>query len=105
MPTLPLVLASAEIHVEAWVTALFGALLVGLIVCLALEEKIHAKKSVIAGSFALVGLFLAQALQLIPGVVGVHAGDVDFVLPIYITSINWEVISTCCFLAISKDEL
>ena len=34
------------------VQILFGALLTSLIVCLALEEKLHAKKSVIAGLFA-----------------------------------------------------
>ncbi|MDJ0973016.1 MAG: SLC13 family permease [Planctomycetota bacterium] len=93
MPSSQLLLAAAEIHVDTWITVLFGALLLGLILCLAFEEKLHAKKSVIAGAFALVGLFLAQVLQLIPGTVGVHAGDVDFVLPIYITSINWEVIA------------
>ena len=30
------------------ITALFAALLVGLILCLAFEEKLHAKKSIIA---------------------------------------------------------
>lgn len=86
-------LASAEIHVDTGITVLFSLLLLGLILCLALEEKLHAKKSVIAGVFALVGLFLAQAFELIPGTVSVHAGDVDFVMPIYMTSINWEVIA------------
>ena len=43
----------------AWYTTLFFALiLVGLIACLALEEQLHAKKSVIAGSFAVVCLLL-----------------------------------------------
>jgi Na+/H+ antiporter NhaD/arsenite permease-like protein len=40
------------------VTLLFSMLLVGLIACLALEEKIHAKKSIIAGSFAAICLLL-----------------------------------------------
>lgn len=44
-------------HGVSWqVTALFALLLVGLITCLALEEKIHAKKSVIAGTFAVICL-------------------------------------------------
>lgn len=55
-------LASAVEHeVPAWVTIMFGFLLVGLIACLALEEKLHAKKSIIAGSFAIICLFLGTA--------------------------------------------
>ncbi|MEL7498270.1 MAG: SLC13 family permease [Planctomycetota bacterium] len=53
-----LILASAE-HVSWQVTTLFAIILVGLIATLALEEKIHAKKSVIAGTFAIVSLLLA----------------------------------------------
>ena len=52
-------LAQQTIHhhaPEPWVTYLFTALLVGLIFCLAFEEKLHAQKSVIASSFALLGL-------------------------------------------------
>lgn len=45
-------------HVSWPVTAMFAALLVGLIVCLALEEKLHAKKSLIAGVFAIICLLL-----------------------------------------------
>ena len=52
-----LLLASA--HTAHWsITALFALLLVGLILCLALEEKIHAKKSIIAASFAAICLLL-----------------------------------------------
>lgn len=39
---------------------MFGALLLGLIVCLALEEKLHAKKSLIAGVFAIICLLLGS---------------------------------------------
>ena len=58
--------ASAESGVSAWTTALFALLLVGLIVCLALEEKIHAKKSVIAGAFAIISLLLGAAFGILP---------------------------------------
>ena len=62
------ILASADVHAEGvvplGVTLMFSALLVGLIVCLALEEKIHAKKSIIAGMFALICLFLANVFHL-----------------------------------------
>ncbi len=55
-------MASATQHdVPTWVTVLFGCLLAGLIACLALEEKLHAKKSIIAGSFAIICLFLGTA--------------------------------------------
>ena len=61
-------LATAEAHAEGVVplgiTIMFSALLIGLIACLALEEKLHAKKSIIAVVFALVCLFLANVFHL-----------------------------------------
>ena len=71
-----LLLPLAEAHVSAGVTALFALLLVGLILCLAFEEKLHAKKSVIAGAFAVICLFLGGAIGVLPFedvVVGSHA--------------------------------
>ena len=53
-------------HVSSTTTAIFAALLVGLILCLALEEKLHAKKSVIAGIFAVVCLLLGAIFQILP---------------------------------------
>ncbi len=53
-------------EVSAATTALFAVLLVGLIVCLALEEKIHAKKSLIAGLFAVGCLLLGAAFDVLP---------------------------------------
>lgn len=61
--------------VSSGVTLLFGLLLIGLITCLALEEKLHAKKSVIAGVFALVCLLLGAVFGILPFeeiVVGSH---------------------------------
>ena len=64
---------SGSVH---WsVTLLFSAILVGLITCLALEEKLHAKKSIIAGIFAILCLLLGAAFQILPFnpvVVGSH---------------------------------
>ena len=63
-------------HGVGWpITLLFSLLLVGLIACLALEEKIHAKKSIIAGSFAVVCLLagtLCGILSFEDIVVGSH---------------------------------
>ena len=50
----------ASEHVSWPVTALFGGVLVALILCLALEEKLHAKKSLIAGVFAIICLLLGS---------------------------------------------
>jgi Na+/H+ antiporter NhaD/arsenite permease-like protein len=74
------------------VTGLFCALLVAMIACLALEEKIHAKKSVIVGLFAVVCLFLGEFFEL------VHRETVQILghavsLPVYIPGIDWEVIA------------
>ena len=87
----PAMLASA--HGVGWpVTLLFSLLLVGLIACLALEEKIHAKKSIIAGSFAVICLLagtLCGILTFEDIVVGSHevrsttgAIELDFSSPV-----------------------
>ena len=81
-----------EHQVSTGVTMLFTSILVALIACLALEEKIHAKKSVIAVTFALLCLFVGEALNLIP------PGEVDWgghtiSLPVFIPSVDWSVIS------------
>ncbi|MBP86927.1 MAG: hypothetical protein CMJ64_09445 [Planctomycetaceae bacterium] len=68
-------LASTGHGVSTGTTILFAALLVGLIACLALEEKLHAKKSVIAGIFAIVCLLLGAICGILPFdriVVGSH---------------------------------
>ncbi len=89
----PAILASGP--AVGWpITLLFSLLLVGLIACLALEEKIHAKKSIIAGSFAVVCLLagtLCGVLSFEDIVVGSHeircpsgSIEVDFANPVEI---------------------
>ncbi len=73
-------------------TLVFVALLVAMILSLALEEKLHAKKSLIVGLFAVVGLVLGDILlelPLGPYDIGGHAVD----LPVYIPAIDWGVIA------------
>ncbi len=68
-------LASGGHDVAGWKTGLFAILLVGLVVCLALEEKLHAKKSIIAGVFAIACLLLGAVFGVLPFdrvVVGSH---------------------------------
>ena len=96
------------------VQLLFGALLVGMVVCLALEEKLHAKKSVIVAMFAVICLLLGEVFQLLPTeaiVVGshlveeadlgidpsepheeLHEGGEEIDMPVYIPAIDWSVI-------------
>jgi len=72
LSTLPFL---AEVPVSTGVRVLFALLLVGLILSLAFEEKLHAKKSVIVGVFAVVCLLLGSAFHLLPTeevVVGSH---------------------------------
>ena len=88
--------ATEQIHdvtlVPLGVTLLFMALLVVMILCLALEEKLHAKKSVIVGLFAVVTLFLGAAFDLLPfGSITVGGHEID--LPVYVPAINWNVIA------------
>ena len=87
----PVLLASGQ-GVGWPITLLFSLLLVGLIACLALEEKIHAKKSIIAGTFAVVCLFIGTLCGILSFediVVGSHevnsqsgAIEVDFANPV-----------------------
>ncbi len=78
--------------VSQGITLLFAGILVAMIACLALEEKIHAKKSIIVGMFAIVALVLGEIFGL------VHRDPMDFLgheinLPVYIPGVDWEVIA------------
>jgi Na+/H+ antiporter NhaD/arsenite permease-like protein len=85
--------SGAEHHdTPLWVTLLFSGFLVAMIVTLALEEKIHAKKSIIVGLFAIVCLFLGAVFHLLPFEKFTLDGQkID--IPVYIPGINWEVIA------------
>ncbi|MEX1362226.1 MAG: SLC13 family permease, partial [Nannocystaceae bacterium] len=94
MPSVSPLLASGAGHaVDTGTTLLFAAVLVGLILCLALEEKIHAKKSFIAGAFAVVSLMLAMIFEVEPGTAEVHVLEETLTIPIYIPAIDWGVIA------------
>lgn len=58
-------LIAAQHDVAGWITGLFGGLLAALILTLALEEKIHAKKSIIVAAFAVLCLLLGTATGII----------------------------------------
>lgn len=77
-------------HPEAWITWLFAGLLAVMILALALEEKLHARKSVITGVAAMVCLLLATAFHLLPFDQMVIDGHE---LPIYVPAVDWEVIA------------
>jgi Na+/H+ antiporter NhaD/arsenite permease-like protein len=74
-------------------TLAFAALLVAMILSLALEEKLHAKKSLITGLFAVVALLAGDAAGILPiGPVTVPGGH-ELALPVYIPAIDWGVIA------------
>jgi Na+/H+ antiporter NhaD/arsenite permease-like protein len=81
-------------EVSIGVTLFFAALLVAMILCLAFEEKIRAKKSVIVGVFAVTSLLLGGFLGLLPfSAMVLHVGDSDIHLPVYIPAIDWGVVA------------
>jgi len=84
-------LASGEAH-HLTTQLFFAALLVGLILCLAFEEKLHAKKSVIAGGFATLCLLLGAGFGILPFEPLMLAGH-ELDLPVYIPAIEWDVIA------------
>ncbi|MEE2897939.1 MAG: SLC13 family permease [Gemmatimonadota bacterium] len=79
-------------EVPMGITLLFAGVLVALIVSLALEEKLHAKKSLIVGLFAIVALLLGAILLPLPYgpyLIGGH----EMNMPVYIPAIDWGVIT------------
>ena len=85
-------ISEAHPAVPAWVTLLFVSILAAMILCLAFEEKLHAKKSVIAGLFAILCLLLGAVFGLLPfGPISVGGHEIH--LPVYIPAIDWGVIA------------
>jgi Na+/H+ antiporter NhaD/arsenite permease-like protein len=74
-------------------TLVFAGLLVALVTSLALEEKLHAKKSLIAGVFAVIALLLGGAFGLLPfGPITTPFGE-TIAMPVYIPAVDWGVIA------------
>ncbi|MCP4868259.1 MAG: hypothetical protein GY898_06025 [Proteobacteria bacterium] len=74
-------------------TLLFASVLVGLIACLALEEKLHAKKSLIAGLFAVLALGMGAGFGLLPFGPVINVFGEELALPVYIPAVDWAVIA------------
>jgi len=75
------------------VTLLFSGALLLMVLALALEEKIHAKKSVITGVAAVVSLLLGAAFGVLPFGPVVNIFGEKLALPVYIPAIDWGVIT------------
>ena len=82
-------------EVSRGVTILFTLILAGMILCLALEEKIHAKKSLIVGCFCVLSLFLGAIFHLLPfkELSPITIGGHQLNIPVYIPGIDWGVIA------------
>ncbi|MCB9896865.1 MAG: hypothetical protein H6825_02550 [Planctomycetes bacterium] len=96
MPASTTLLAVADglHHAETFDKLLFSLLLAAMIACLALEEKLHARKSVIVSSFAVVVLLLGAVRDLLPfEAMDLHVGADTIHLPIYVPAIDWSVIA------------
>jgi len=79
-------------QVSSNITFIFTGLLVAMILSLAFEEKLHAKKSVIVGLFAVITLLCAAIFGLVhPETVQILGHPIT--LPVYIPGIDWEVIA------------
>jgi len=92
----PLLAAAAATHhaeVSLPITLGFAALLVAMVLCLAFEEKLHAKKSVIVGAFAIVGLLAADIFHLLPIGPLTNVFGEKIQQPVFIPAIDWGVIA------------
>jgi len=83
--------AAPNVPIE--ITLIFTGILLAMIVSLAFEEKIHAKKSIIVSVFAIISLILATYFHLIPFGEVVLPGNHHLQIPIYITAVDWGVIA------------
>ena len=80
-------------EVSQSVTIFFSIVLLLMVLSLALEEKIHAQKSVIASVFAIICLGIATALGLMPiGEITLPNGH-QVSIPVYIPAVDWGVIA------------
>ncbi|HIG42327.1 MAG: SLC13 family permease [bacterium] len=80
-------------EVSQGVTVFFSIILFLMVVSLALEEKIHAQKSVIVSVFAVICLIASTALGLLPfGAVTLPDGH-HIPIPVYIPAVDWGVIA------------
>lgn len=86
--------AAFDSHVvPGWVTGVFTFILVAMILALAFEEKLHARKSIIVGTFAGTCLVLGTVINLLTfGAIQLPDGH-EVNLPIYIPAIDWGVIT------------
>lgn len=83
----------AVVHISQSVTLFFSGVLAAMILTLALEEKIHAKKSIIVGTYAIFSLLVASALGIIPFGDIILPGGHHLHMPVYIEAVDWEVIA------------
>ncbi len=80
-------------EISSTVTLLFFFILACMILGLALEEKIHAKKSLITATFAIISVLLADFFQVLPIGAIENVFHEKLNIPVFITGIDWEVIS------------
>lgn len=85
--------SAVEHAVSMGTTVFFTIILTAMIVTLALEEKLHAKKSLIVGVYGVACLLLATAFDLLPfGAITLPGGH-HIEMPIYIPAVDWGVIA------------
>ena len=90
---------AAHVDLPSWVTYLFTAILAAMIATLALEEKIHAKKSIIVGAYAGLCLILATILGTVLDIHILPFGEIELPnghhlsIPVYIPGVDWGVIT------------
>lgn len=88
-------------EVPSWVTGFYLVILVAMVLCLAFEDKIHAKKSLIVGTFAgfclvtetIIGYFTDRAHPMLPFGNIILPNGHEIGLPIYVPAIDWSVIT------------
>ena len=91
--TITAVAEQAVHQVSNTTTLIFFGLLVLMIVCLALEEKIHAKKSLIVGLIAVIALLMGGFMHILPFGEVIIPGGQHIEMPVYIPEVDWGVIA------------
>ncbi len=79
--------------VSSGVTTLFTLILVAMILSLAFEEKLHAKKSLIVGLFGVLCLLIGPMFHIIPFGMVTLPGEHLLEMPVYIPAVDWGVMA------------
>ncbi len=84
---------NAHHSIPFYVTLTCASILIAMVASLALEEKLHAKKSLITGVFAVISLMAGAFFEILPVGPLTNVFSESIAMPLYIPAVDWGVIT------------